>query len=252
MTFLALLQFHGPKSAYLGRVHAALLDFNELLSHTPVNLLLASLLHLPWVLGYLTLVLLIIFLVTVLFLRMAIYRLLPLPMGLKENPKALAPHTVESVLLLPNCSFNLLSVHHLTQTHYLVVTFTKSSIILQERISGQTIGVGCESHGLYYLSGSPQVCFSIISPLTIHAQLGHPGLPTLQKMVPNLHQLSSLHCDSCQFGIHTRSSFPSRVNKRAASSFALVDLDVWGPSRVITPTGFKYFVTFIDGFSRYT
>lgn len=50
MTFLALLQFHGPKSAYLGRVHAALLDFNELLSHTPVNLLLASLLHLPWVL----------------------------------------------------------------------------------------------------------------------------------------------------------------------------------------------------------
>ncbi|XP_028222051.1 uncharacterized protein LOC114403344 [Glycine soja] len=183
MTFLALLQFHGPKSAYLGRVHAALLDFNELLSHTPVNLLLASLLHLPWILGYLTLVLLIIFL---------------------------------------------------------------------ERISGQTIGVGCESHGLYYLSGSPQVCFSIISPLTIHAQLGHPGLPTLQKMVPNLHQLSSLHCDSCQFGIHTRSSFPSRVNKRAASSFALVDLDVWGPSRVITPTGFKYFVTFIDGFSRYT
>lgn len=170
-------------------------------------------------------------------------------MGLKHPLPSL---TIESVLFVPNCTFNLFFVHRLTQTHDLVITFIKNSVILQEQISWWTIGVGCESHGLYYLSGSPQVCFSIISPLTIHAQLGHPGLPTLQKMVPNLHQLSSLHCDSCQFGIHTRSSFPSRVNKRAASSFALVDLDVWGPSRVITPTGFKYFVTFIDGFSRYT
>lgn len=89
--------------------------------------------------------------------------------------------TVESVLFVANCPFNLPSVHRCTQTHDLdlVITFTKNSVILQEWILGWMIGVRCESHGLYYLSGSPRVCSSTIFPLMIHAQFGHPGLPTL-------------------------------------------------------------------------
>lgn len=64
--------------------------------------------------------------------------------------------TVESVLFVANCPFNLPSVHRCTQTHDLdlVITFTKNSVILQEWILGWMIGVRCESHGLYYLSRS--------------------------------------------------------------------------------------------------
>lgn len=86
----------------------------------------------------------------------------------------------------------------------------------------------------------------------IHAQLGHPGLPKLHKLVPSLSKLSSLHCESCQFGKHTRNSFPNRVNKRSTSTFALVHSDIWGPSHVVTHFNFKYFVTFIDDYSRCT
>ena len=39
------------------------------------------------------------------------------------------------------------------------------------------------------------------------------------------------------------------VNKRAASPFELVHSDVWGPCRVNSTLGFKYFVTFIDDYS---
>ena len=49
-----------------------------------------------------------------------------------------------------------------------------------------------------------------------------------------------------------RLSFSHRVNKRAIASFELVHLDVWGPCPIAYPTGFRYFVTFVDDYSRTT
>ena len=43
-----------------------------------------------------------------------------------------------------------------------------------------------------------------------------------------------------------------RINKRVFAPFELVHSDVWGPYPVMSPTGFKYFVTFVDDFSRVT
>ncbi|XP_058772610.1 uncharacterized protein LOC131646641 [Vicia villosa] len=54
--------------------------------------------------------------------------------------------------------------------------------VLYDRSSGKTIGVGCESQGLYYFYASSTTSSATDSPLIIHAQLGHPGLPKLQKM----------------------------------------------------------------------
>ena len=43
-----------------------------------------------------------------------------------------------------------------------------------------------------------------------------------------------------------------RVNKRASPLFELIYSDVWAPCPVMSPTGFKYFVTFVDVVSRVT
>ena len=43
-----------------------------------------------------------------------------------------------------------------------------------------------------------------------------------------------------------------KVNKRASNPFELVHSDVWSPCSIMFPTGFKYFVTFVDDFSRVT
>ncbi|RVW92274.1 Retrovirus-related Pol polyprotein from transposon RE2 [Vitis vinifera] len=120
--------------------------------------------------------------------------------------------------------------------------------------TGKTIGIGRESQGLYHLTSdsSPAVCISTDAPLLIHNRLGHPSLSKFQKMVPRFSTLSSLPCESCQLGKHTRVSFPKRLNNRAKSPFELVHTDVWGPCRTASTLGFQYFVTFIDDYSRLT
>ena len=43
-----------------------------------------------------------------------------------------------------------------------------------------------------------------------------------------------------------------RVNKQASTPFELVHYNVWGPCLVMSPTWLKYFVIFVDDFSRVT
>ena len=64
--------------------------------------------------------------------------------------------------------------------------------------------------------------------------------------------MSSLDCESCQFAKHHRLHSSPRVNKRASPPFELIHSDVWGPSPVVFPIRFQYFVTFVDNYSRTT
>jgi transposase InsO family protein len=95
-------------------------------------------------------------------------------------------------------------------------------------------------------------CASVASQSLTHQRLGHPSLNKMRLLVPSFSKLSSFECQSCQLGKHTRHTYSQRVNKSAASPFALVHSDVWGPSRVKSTLGYSYFVTFIDDFSRCT
>ncbi|RVW96583.1 hypothetical protein CK203_020286 [Vitis vinifera] len=117
---------------------------------------------------------------------------------------------------------------------------------LKDRSTGKTIGIGRESQGLYHLTSdsSPAVCISTDAPLLIHNRLGHPSLSKFQKMVPRFSTLSSLPCETCQLGKHTRVSFPKRLNNRAKSPFELVHTDVWAPCRTASTLGFQYFCHF--------
>ncbi|RVW85016.1 Retrovirus-related Pol polyprotein from transposon TNT 1-94 [Vitis vinifera] len=141
---------------------------------------------------------------------------------------------------------------HLSGNKDLFSSITTTSDLPTDRSTGKTIGIGRESQGLYHLTSdsSPAVCISTDAPLLIHNRLGHPSLSKFQKMVPRFSTLSSLPCESCQLGKHTRVSFPKRLNNRAKSPFELVHTDVWGPCRTASTLGFQYFVTFIDDYSR--
>ncbi|RVW40089.1 hypothetical protein CK203_081931 [Vitis vinifera] len=77
---------------------------------------------------------------------------------------------------------------------------------------GRRLAIGRESQGLYHLTSpsTPAVCISTDAPLLIHSRLGHPSLSKFHKMVPRFSSLSSLACESCQLGKHTRVSFPKR------------------------------------------
>ena len=125
---------------------------------------------------------------------------------------------------------------------------------MQVQSIGQIIGTGHESQGLYYLtcSNSLTACSVTNSPDLIHKRLGHPILSKLQKTVSSLSSLSTLDCESCQLGKHTRATFSHSTESRLEFIFSLVHSDIWGPSIVSSTLGFRYFVSFIDDYSRCT
>ena len=58
-------------------------------------------------------------------------------------------------------------------------------------------------------------------------------------------------CETCELGKHYRSVFSSRVDTRARFSFSLVHYDIWSPNRRIpSMLGNRYFVTFVDDYTR--
>ena len=95
-------------------------------------------------------------------------------------------------------------------------------------------------------------CFEVVIPFELHCCLSHHSLFLLKKLYPQFSSLSSLDRESCQYVKHHHMHLSPRVNKRASTPFKLVNLDVWDPCPVMSPTSFKYFVTFVDDFSRVT
>ncbi|RVW35569.1 hypothetical protein CK203_073771 [Vitis vinifera] len=122
-----------------------------------------------------------------------------------------APHLRVSPLLSPSLGPWILDSG--ASDH---ISANGSQTMLKDWSTGKTIGIGRESQGLYHLTSpsSPAACISTDAPLLIHSRLGHPSLSKFQKMVPRFSTLSSLACESCQLGKHTRVSFPKRLNNR--------------------------------------
>ncbi|XP_016579617.1 alpha-ketoglutarate-dependent dioxygenase alkB homolog 6 isoform X4 [Capsicum annuum] len=98
----------------------------------------------------------------------------------------------------------------------------------KDRKTGQTIGIGHESQGLYHLtySNSFTACSATDPPDLIHKRLSHPSLSKLQKMVPSLSSLFTLDCESCQLGKYTRATFSRSIESRSESIFSLVHFDI--------------------------
>ena len=117
------------------------------------------------------------------------------------------------------------------------------------------IGRGRESGGLYILDievPKSIACSGVLIPFELHCCLGHPSLSLLKKLYPQFSSLSSLNCELCQYAKLHRVHLSLRVNNQASAPFELVNSDVWGPCLVVSPTGFRYFVTFVDDYLRTT
>ena len=136
------------------------------------------------------------------------------------------PHTF--VLYVLDFPFNLISISKLTRDLNCLITFFDNSVTLQDQSTGRTIDIGRESHDLFLLSSpsSSTTYTSMDTPLLIHSCLGHPNISKFWIIVPRFSSLSSIECESCQFGKHTRVPFPKRLNQRTKSHFELVHTDV--------------------------
>ena len=103
------------------------------------------------------------------------------------------------VLYVPDSPFNLLFIIKLTLDLNCLINFSNNSVILQDRSTGRTIGIGHEFQGLFHLSlpSSSTICTSMETPLLIHSRLSHPNISKFRVMVPRFSSLSSIECESC-------------------------------------------------------
>ena len=61
----------------------------------------------------------------------------------------------------------------------------------------------------------------------------------------------SAPCEACLFRKQHKLSLSSIVH-HIRKPFKIIYYDIWGPASVMSNFGFKYFVLFVDDFSRFT
>jgi Integrase core domain/GAG-pre-integrase domain len=158
---------------------------------------------------------------------------------------------ISNVLYIPGLPTNLLSVQKLIQDLNCNVIFHSNRVVFQDKITGKKIGEGLERNGLYvinYPNHALQISNKESSNL-LHWRLGHPS----NKVLNNLFTFSKLdfdNCDVCRFLKQTRLPF-SLSQTKSEKPFDLVHSDVW-TAPIDSYNGFKYYVIFIDDFSRTT
>ncbi|KAG8495219.1 hypothetical protein CXB51_012817 [Gossypium anomalum] len=181
------------------------------------------------------------------------------------------------VLYIPDFRYNLLSISKLTKDLHCFVSFYPHFCIFQDLSSGKMKGIGREQDGLYIFHPSHTVFSpatgSTLSPksaLTLgknsfstttdssllwHSRLGHASISRLNKMPLhpcNFSNSTSIqNCPVCPLAKQNRLPFPLS-NTRAETTFSLLHLDLWGPYRVSTHSGHRYFLTIVDDFTRLT
>jgi GAG-pre-integrase domain len=90
--------------------------------------------------------------------------------------------------------------------------------------------------------------------ILLHCRLGHISFTIFGKLYPKLYSRcnkTKLVCDACEFVKHTRTMYPISDN-RSSSYFDIVHSDVLRFFRVVSLSGARWFVNFINCHSRMT
>lgn len=168
--------------------------------------------------------------------------------------------TLFDVLVVPDFNVNLLSVHKVVKDNRIRVAFDETECYFQDLQAKLNAGTGSQVGGLYYVekgnSGRVVSNFAFIpkcfvSKATWHNRLGHPSEPVLRILGSSLdiNDDPLPPCDVCHRAKQTRTPFPLSDHK-SNSLGDLIHLDVWGPYKVPTCEGFRFFLTVVDDFTR--
>ena len=169
---------------------------------------------------------------------------------------------LQNVLYIPGFPANMLSISAITKALHRGVFFFPHHCVFQDLDTGRRIGLGRENgRDIYELvADSPSTGLQALFALSAsssslhdsffwHYRLGHPSFVKLKETLPWLN-LSEFQCESCELGKHHRLSYPSRTGPPTHRPFDLVHCDVWGPAPHPSPTGGKYYMVFVDDYTR--
>ncbi|XP_035830149.1 uncharacterized protein LOC118479628 [Helianthus annuus] len=159
------------------------------------------------------------------------------------------------VFVVPDYCVNLISVHKLARDCKLIVSFDEQTCYIQDSQTKKVQVTSSQFDGLYFCGSSSvsnKVGNSSCDINLWHARLGHPAEPVLHVLKNNLNIKTGAKlnpCETCHRAKQHREPFPLSDHKSEALG-NLIHLDVWGPYRVQSMNGFRYFLTVVDDYSR--
>lgn len=158
--------------------------------------------------------------------------------------------TLKNVHVVPNICANLLSVSRIVLNDN-VVTFDKKGCRITNAL-GNIIATGRLEDGLFKLNVQSGCASAFVvkknDDLTMwHKRLGHINFNNMRFL--NLKIPSGLKCKVCVKGKQPRLPFTD-TGKRAEKKLELIHSDVGGPISTKSMGGCRFYVTFIDDFTR--
>ena len=169
----------------------------------------------------------------------------------------------KDVLYVPDLSINLLAVSKIAQFGRSVI-FDQHGYKIVDKVmkvpQKSILGTATQLNGLYILDVEKTTSyFTNTSPNgnIWHRRLGHLNRYSLDQLVKGMAigvrqgTDKTSPCEACVKGKHSRKPFKSIGARRTKDLLELIHSDVCGPMPTALIGGAKYFVTFIDDFTRY-
>ena len=173
--------------------------------------------------------------------------------------------SVLGVFNVPDLYYNLFSVGQLAKLGYHII-FDYSGCIVQDWRTRQELETGPRVGHMFPVDN---LRLPLVAPISVaaaatvssnpsltlwHARLGHASSSRVQQLVSRglLGSVSTenFDCVSCQLG--KQPALPFNTSESISTNiFDLIHSDVWGPSFVSSIDGSRYFVVFVDDYSRY-
>lgn len=183
--------------------------------------------------------------------------------------------TLFDVLFVPSFQFNIVSLSRLTSCLPCNIIFAHNFYLIQNLSTLRMIGTAKKVGRLYFLDSvnTPSHFHNSIpssfafyesnflssSPTFTrdflwHYRLGH--LPTANlKLLHTQNKVVSVpnheHCSICPLAKQRRLPFPLSTSK-SEKCFDLLHVDIWGPFKVSSTHGYKYFLSIVDYCSHFT
>ncbi|KAL2922077.1 Retrovirus-related Pol polyprotein from transposon RE1 [Bienertia sinuspersici] len=180
--------------------------------------------------------------------------------------------TLRNVMYVPAFKHNLLSVQRLTKENSCEVQFKEKCCMIQDSTSKELKGIGLAERGLYLLSrkneGNQKVGIvnsvehmnlpdslkkgiKMSSQMKWHQRLGHTPMRRLKRIkeIKGDFEGEEEECLVCPQAKLTKLPFEESRN-RDDDVFEIVHIDTWGPYRISSRKGHRYFLTMVDDHSR--
>ena len=167
-----------------------------------------------------------------------------------------------NILHVPTIQKNLLSVSQFTKDNNVSIDFHPSCFFVKDLTTGKILLKGPLKHGLYSMPHPLPPPTTPVSFFGAHAslpkwpyRLGYPAFCLLQQVVAR-HKLplssnkALVICSACQQAKSHGLPF-AQSTSHASSPLEIIHSNVWGPAPVSSVDGFRYYVSFLDDFSKF-